>query len=370
MPRHCIDGMVGFLETASCNIGMPYTGSQLSTEIRTQTRLETAEFFNCLPEEIVIGPSATALTFRLSSALARLFKPGDEIIISELEHECNASPWRELEQIGCVIKIWRAVWSEGRLELAALEALLTGRTRLLAITGAANSLGNRPDVAGATKLAHSVGAWVVNDLVHDSPHHLPDVQRSGVDFAFFSAYKVFGPHLGFMYIKNSLLESLPAQKLHFLPDDSVIKFEPGTNNFECMAGWLGTLRYLRQELGDNHTGRDGLTRAYEQIETIEQPLLEYALTRLKALPNATLYGEPSKQNRVGTFCFNLGNAAPLEVAAYLGQQGIGVAAGNYYATLPMTALGLLPNGAIRTSIAHYSTQADLDKLFDALGDKD
>ncbi len=369
VPRACIAGITAFLESASCNIGMPYAGSELSTAVRDQTRVETAEFFGCSPSEVVLGPSATALTFRLSSAFSRLFKAGDEIIISELEHECNASPWRELEQIGCVVKIWRATWSEGRLELSQLEKLLTKRTRLLAITGAANSLGNRPDVAGATALAHSVGAWVVNDLVHDSPHHLPDVKASDVDFAFFSAYKVFGTHLGFMYIRQNLLEQLPAQKLHFIPDDSLLKFEPGTNNYEGMAGWLGTLSYLRQELGDGLTARSGLARAYERIEAIEKPLLEYALERLKALPNATLYGEPSSQNRVGTFCFNIG-ADPLEVVKYLGQQGVGVAGGHYYAMLPMSALGLYPTGAIRASIGHYSTKTDLDKLFDALEKKD
>ncbi len=370
VPRACITGITNFLESASCNIGMPYTGSQLSTLVRDQTRIETAEFFGCKPEEVVLGPSATALTFRLSTAFSRLFKAGDEVIISELEHECNASPWRELERIGCVVKIWRATWSEGKLELSELEQLLSSKTRLLAITGAANSLGNRPDVTGATALAHGVGAWVVNDLVHDSPHHLPDVTKTNVDFAFFSAYKVFGTHLGFMYIRQNLLEQLPAQKLYFIPDDSLLKFEPGTNNYEGMAGWLGTLSYLRQELGDGLNGRAGLTRAYETIEQIEKPLLEYALERIKNLPNATLYGELSSQNRVGTFCFNLGSANPMEVVKYLGGQGVGVAGGHYYAMLPMTALGLYPSGAIRTSIAHYTSQADLDKLFDALEKKD
>jgi cysteine desulfurase family protein (TIGR01976 family) len=370
VPRACIAAVTNFLETASCNVGMPYPGSLLSTGIRDQTRIQTAEFFRCTANEVIIGPSATALTFRLASALARIFKAGDEIIISELEHESNASPWRDLERIGCIIKIWRATWTAGHLDLSELEQLLSPRTRLLAITGAANSLGNRPDVKGAATLAHSVGAWVVNDVVHDSPHHLPDVQDTNVDFAFFSAYKVFSTHLSFMYIRESLLESLPAQKLHFIPESSLLKFEPGTNNYEGMAGWLGTLNYLRSELGDGLSGRAGLVRAFERIEAIEKPLLEYALERLKHLPNAILYGEPSTENRVGTFSFNLGETDPLEVVQYLATQGVGVAAGHCYAMLPMTGLGLFPRGAIRASIGHYSTQADLDKLFDALEKKD
>ncbi|MFN3267009.1 MAG: cysteine desulfurase-like protein [Deinococcales bacterium] len=370
VPQACIDGITQFLSNASCNVGMPYAGSQLSTQTREQTRLETAQFLNCQPDEVVIGPSATALTFRLSGAFARIFKPGDEIVISELEHECNASPWRDLERIGCVVKVWKAHFPEGRLALTDLEPLLSARTRLLAITSAANSLGNTPDVAGAVRLAHAVGAWVVNDQVHASPHHLPDVAASGVDFAFFSAYKVFSTHLGFMYVRRALLEQLPAQKLHFLPEHSLLKFEPGTNNFEAMAGWLGTLGYLRSELGAGLAGRAGLVAAYKRIQALEQPLLEYALERFKALPNAILYGEPTAHGRVGTLSFNLRGADPLEVATYLGQHGVGVAAGHCYATMPMQALGLMPNGAIRASIAHYSTTADIDKLFEALEQKD
>ncbi len=370
VPQQCIDGISTFLSQASCNVGMPYPGSESSTKVREQTRQETADFFGCKANEVVIGPSATALAFRLSNAFARVFKVGDEIVVSELEHECNASPWTQLERMGCTIKIWRATWPEGRLDLHDLQKLLTQRTRLVAICGAANSLGNAPDVAGVVQLAHAVGAWVVNDLVHLSPHQLPNVKATGVDFAFFSAYKVFGPHLGFLFVRERLLPELPAQKLHFIPDDSLLKFEPGTNNFEGMAGWLGTLRYLRQELGDGIAGRAGLERAYGRIAEIEKPLLDFALQQLHSMPEVHLYGEPESANRVGTFCFNFGNADPMNVVQHLGQNGVGVAAGHYYATMPMTALGLYPSGAIRASVAHYNTEEDLQKMFKLLGQKD
>ncbi len=371
VPRQCIEGMAQFLATSSCNVGMPYPGSRAATLVRDKTRQETAFFFNCKPSEVVIGPSATALTFILSRAFSRLFSEGDEVVISELEHEANASPWRNLEEKGVQVRVWKARWDQGgRLEPADLKALVTPKTRLVAVTSAANSLGTVPDVAAAAEIAHQVGAWCITDMVHYSPHHLPDVQASGVDMAFFSAYKVFGPHIAFLYVREALIPLLPTDKLWFIPQDSLLKFEPGTNNHECMAGWLGTLEYLRNELGGGKPGREGLLEAYKQIEAIEQPLVAQAIERLQGIPGLELYGLPTPQGRVGTFCFNLKGHPPLAVAERLAQVGVGVAAGHYYATMPMQALGLWPEGAIRASIAHYTTQTDLDKLVAGLQGSD
>ncbi len=176
VPSHTIDAISQFLVSGSCNVGQPYAASVRATEVKAQARAATAEFLHCLPEEVMLGPSSTALTFQLSRAFSRLFQPGDEVIISELEHEANASPWRWLEAQGALVKVWRARWPEGRLELADLRSLLTSRTRLVAVTAAANSVGTMPDVAAATELAHSVGAWTVIDAVHSSPHQLPDMR--------------------------------------------------------------------------------------------------------------------------------------------------------------------------------------------------
>ncbi len=371
VPKQCIEGIAQFLATSSCNVGMPYPGSIAATEVREKARKETAAFFNCKPSEVAIGPSATALTFILSRAFSRLWGEGDEVVISELEHEANASPWRNLEEVGVRVKVWKARWGEGgRLEPADLRALVSPKTRLVAITSAANSLGTAPDVAAAAEIAHAAGAWCISDMVHFSPHHLPDVQATGVDLAFFSAYKVFGPHMAFLYVREELIAGLPTDKLWFIPEDSLLKFEPGTNNHECLAGWLGTLDYLQSELGGGKPGREGLLEAYKCIETIEQPLVAQALERLQSVPGLQLYGMPTPQGRVGTFCFNLRGQSPHMVAERLAKVGVGVAAGHYYATMPMQALGLWPEGAIRASIAHYTTQTDLDKLIAGLQGSD
>ncbi len=371
VPEQCINNITNFFATASCNVEAPYPGSKTATQIKAQARLETAEFFNCKPGEVVLGPSSTALTFILARAFSRLWGPGDEIIITELEHEANASPWRNLEAQGVVIKVWKARWDEGsRLEPADLKALVGPKTKLVAIASAANALGTAPEVAAAAEIAHSVGAWCITDMVHYSPHHLPDVKAAGVDMAFFSAYKVFGPHLGFMYIREDLIPQLPADKLWFIPDDSLLKFEPGTNNHECLTGWLGSLDYLRSALGDNKPGREGLVAAYQQIEAIETPLIEYGLERLKGVDGLSFYGMPTTAGRVGTFALNLEGQAPKTVAERLGKMDVGVTAGHMYAPMAIQGLGLWPNGLVRASIAHYTTQNDIDKLVAGLKGKD
>ncbi len=366
VPQACIDGITQFLSSASCNVGMPYPGSISASSVKDQARLETAQFMGCNPNEIVISTSATALTFMLSRAFSRIFKSGDEIVISELEHEADASPWRSLEREGVTIKVWKASWPEAKLELDELKKLVTSKTKLVAVTSAANSVGSAPDVAGAARIAKSVGAWIITDMVHYAPHHLPDVKKLGVDFAVFSSYKVFGPHAAFMFVRDGLLPELPSDKLHFIPDDSLQKFEPGTTNHECLAGWLGTLAYLRNALGDGLPGRAGLEKAYQRIEGIEKPLVEQALEQLQNIPGLEFYGSPTTDGRVGTFCFNLADRTPYAIAEHLARFDVGVAAGHYYATMPMQALGLYPEGAVRVSVAHYSTPEDLKKLISGL----
>ncbi|MFP2910116.1 cysteine desulfurase-like protein [Pyxidicoccus sp. 3LFB2] len=366
VPSHTIHAISEFLSGGSCNVGQPYAASVTATGLKTRARAATAEFLYCQPEEVMLGTSATALAFQLGRAFSRLFRAGDEVVISELEHESNATPWRMLEAQGVGVKLWRARWPEGRLELADLRALLSPRTRLVAVTAAANSVGTTPDVAAVGELAHGVGAWLVVDAVHSSPHHLPDVKAWGADFATFSPYKVFGPHLGCLYVRRELLAGLPADKLWFVPDDSPQKFEPGTANHEGLAGWLGSLGYVREVLGGGQPGRAGLEAAFRRIEALERPLLESMLERLLAHPRVRLYGEREPQGRVATFCFNVQGVPARAVAEHLAARDVGVAAGHYYATMTMQALGLMPDGAVRASLLHYNTADDVERFFSGL----
>ncbi|MBB6098569.1 cysteine desulfurase family protein (TIGR01976 family) [Deinobacterium chartae] len=362
LPRHATDAISAFLSRyGGVNIKQAFALSREVTELKDRARAASATFFNASPQEVVIGPSSTALNFALARALSRRFGPGDEIIVSELEHESNVSPWRGLERQGVQLRIWRARWPEGRLDLADLGAMLSERTRMVALCAAANSVGSTPDVAGAARLARAAGAWTFVDAVHHAPHHLPDVQAWGVDFAVMSPYKVFGPHLGLMYISRQHLAALDSDRLYFLPDDEPVKFEPGTAQHELLAGWLGSLEYLC-ELGGGGFSRTTLEAAYREIERLEAPVTRRLIEGLCELPQVTLYGEPGLQGRVGTACFNVAGLSPQQVAERLAEQNVAVAAGHYYAMLPMQALGLLPDGAVRASVAHYTRLEDVERL--------
>lgn len=367
VPQGCIDALSGFLAAGTCNVGMPYPASQRATDVKARARAETADFLGCAPDEVMLGTSATALAFQLGRACSRLFRAGDEVVVSELEHEANASPWRALEERGVTLKVWRARWPEGRLEPADLAPLLSPRTRLVAVTAASNVLGTLPDVAAAAELARTVGAWTVVDAVHYAPHHLPDVRAWGADFAFFSPYKVFGPHLGCLYVRRGLLPVLPADKLWFVPDDSPQKFEPGTAPHELLAGWLGALGYVREVLGEGAPpGRAGLEKAFRRVEALEAPLLEAALERLAAHPRVRLHGPPGRARRAATFLFSVPGLAPRAVAEHLAARGLGVGASHFYATMTFQALGLYPEGAVRASLLHYNTLDDVAALGAAL----
>lgn len=367
VPQACIDALSGFLAAGSCNVGMPYPASVRATELKARARAETAQLLGCAPEEVMLGASATALAFQLGRAFSRLVRAGDEVVVSELEHEANASPWRALEAQGVTLKVWRARWPEGQLEPRDLAALLGPRTRLVALTAASNVLGTLPDVAAAAELARRVGAWTVVDAVHAAPHHLPDVRAWGADFALFSPYKVFGPHLGCLYVRAGLLPALPADKLWFVPDDSPQKFEPGTAPHELLAGWLGTLGYLREVLGEGAApGREGLVKAYRRIEALEAPLLEAALERLSRHPRVRLLGPTTREGRAATFLFQVPGLAPRAVAEQLAARGVGVGASHFYATMTFQALGLYPEGAVRASFLHYNTLEDVAALGEAL----
>lgn len=374
VPEQCIEAIRAFLSFASCNVGQDYPGSLAATRVKELARAETAAFFNCTPQEVALGPNATTLSFRLAHALGQMFSPGDQIIVSEIEHEANASPYRALARLGIEMRIWRARWPEGRLHLEDLKRLFTPKTKLVALTAAANSIGTVVDVAAAAALGHEHGALISVDAVHASPHLLPDVRAWDADFAFFSLYKVFGPHLGALFIREALLESLPVDSLYFLPKNSTAKLELGTSNQECFAGWLGTLRYLRQALGGDAedatfqkpSTRDDLVRAYRAITAIEEPLCESALEALLRLPRVRLHGIREPRGRVATFCISVEGATPEAVALHLAQHGIGVATGHYYAPMTLEALGLGDVGAVRISFAHYNTSDDIKRLVAAL----
>ncbi len=333
--------------------------------LKQRARAATALFLNAQPNEVAIGPSATALAFRLSAAFARLWGPGDELIISELEHEANASPWRELEGVGVRVNIWRAR-DDLTLHLDDLRALLTPNTRLLALSAASNAFGVRTPVREAAALARQAGAWAMIDAVHLASHELPDVRAWGIDFLTFSPYKVFSPHLGVLYVRGELLAGLPVPRLSFVPQGDVTKLEHGTPQYELLAGWLGSLDYLRELGGSGELSRAALEAAYARIAELETPVAQQLLSGLLSRPDVTLYGPQNMAGRVGTFGLRVRGELPEQTTARLTAAGVSAAAGHFYAVMPVQKVGLYPEGIVRVSVAHYTSAGDVQRLLKAL----
>ncbi|WP_052351733.1 aminotransferase class V-fold PLP-dependent enzyme, partial [Deinococcus pimensis] len=288
LPRHAVDAITRFLTTyGGANVKQSFRQSVDVTALKDRARARSATYLNARPDEVAMGPSATALKWQLSRAFARLWGDGDEVIVSELEHEANHSPWRSLERQGVRVRVWRARWPEGTLHVEDLRGLLSERTRFVALCVAANSTGTLTPVAETARAAREVGAWTLVDAVHSAPHHLPDVRAWGVDFAVMSPYKVFGPHLGLLFARRELVAGLPAEKLSFVADADVTKFEAGTAQHELLAGWLGTLDYLA-ELGGASFSRAALEAAYARIEATEAPVARALVEGLRDLEGVTL----------------------------------------------------------------------------------
>lgn len=374
VPLCVVNAVAEVLTTRGVVNALPgYKWGQQQQQVKNAAREATAIFVNA-PEggkEIVMGPSSTALSFRLAAALARQWSPGDAVIISGLEHECSASPWRDLTTNGGIeIRVWEPHWATGgHLHIEDLQALLAdGKVKLLSLTVASNCFGLLShNLAEASKVAHAAGAMIIVDAVAGAPHYLPNVARDDLDFLLFSPYKICAPHIGAMYVRHSLISTLDVPTLHFYPEDSPAKFEYGTAHYELLAGWLAALEYFACELGGKPPGqpltRATLETAWEKVAELEAPVKKALVEGLLGIPGVKVYGDPSLEGRIGTVAFTVEGLGPDVVALRLGEMGCCVGNGHFYATLPNEALGLLEGGGVvRASISHYTSLGDVDVL--------
>lgn len=349
-----------------------YKWGQQQQQLKNESREATAIFVNAPlgGKEIVMGPSSTALAFRLAAALGRQWGPGDAVIVSGLEHECNASCWRDLTAtLGVEIRVWEPHWPSGKLHIQDLQALLEdGKVKLLALTVASNCFGlHSYDLGEASRVCHAAGALICVDAVAGAPHYLPNVARDDLDFLLFSPYKICAPHSGAMYIRHSLIAALDVPTLHFYPEDSVAKFEYGTAPYELLAGWLAALEYFACELGGKPPGapltRASLESAWDKVAELEAPIKEALVTGLLGTPGVTVYGDTSLDSRIGTVAFRVQGMSPEVAALRLGGLGCCVGNGHFYATMPNKALSLLEGGGVlRASISHYTSLGDVEVL--------
>jgi cysteine desulfurase family protein (TIGR01976 family) len=362
VPQPVIDATAGYLRDANSNLGGAFATSRGSDEVMERGRAAAAEFMGAEPEGIAFGANMTTLNFQLAHAVARTLEPGDEIVVTALDHDANVSPWLLVaEDHGLVVRTAPLRAEDVTLDVDALEELIGERTKVVAFTLASNAVGSIPDAARIAAVAHDVGALAWADGVHLAPHRRLRARETGLDVVLCSPYKFFGPHLGIAAIRPDLAESLPADRVRPASEAPPgHRFEAGTQSHEAIAGATATIDYLR-ELGGGDL--DAAFAAIEEHETL------LAARFLRDLPDGvTLYGIRTPEGRTPTFCFNVDGRRPRGVAELLGEQEMYVWDGNYYALEPMRALGLEDGGAVRAGFLHYTTEDEVDRLLEALAE--
>ncbi len=369
-PLGVINAMSGYLSRDNSNLGGAFLTSQRTVEMVADARRDTAEFLDAAaPEEIVFGQNMTSLVFTLSRALARTWHAGDEVIVTSLDHDANVAPWLlAARDAGAVARTWEVRLEDCTLRLGDLETLLNERTRLVAFTHGSNAVGTIPDVAGAIRLVRerAPGALVCIDGVHYAPHGAIDVVKLDCDFLLCSAYKFCGPHLGIMYGKLAHMERLEAYKVRASSNRPPGKWETGTQSFESIAGLRASLAYLKRlgepdgEVGDTMRG----------IVSYERRLSLNFLEGARAVPGLRVYGiaDPGRvAERTPTFGVTLEGWTPRQLAARLGEEGMFVWDGHFYALNIVDRLGLSDSGGlVRIGFAHYNTAEEVDRLLEAL----
>jgi cysteine desulfurase family protein (TIGR01976 family) len=362
VPQAVVEAMSRYLLGSNSNLGGAFRTSRESDEVMERGRAAAADFTGADPEGIAFGANMTTLNFQLAHAVARTLEPGDEIVVSALDHDANVSPWLLVaEDHDLVVRTAPLRAEDVTLDLEALEELVGERTRVVAFTLASNAVGSIPDAERIAAAAHRVGALAWADGVHMAPHRRLRARETGLDVLLCSPYKFFGPHLGIAAVRPDLAASLPADRVRPAEEEPAgHRFEAGTQSHEAIAGATAAIDYLR-ELGEGD-----LDRAFAQIEEHETSLTARFLS---GLPDAvTLYGIRTPEGRTPTFCFNVEGRPPREVAELLGEQDLYVWDGNYYALEPMRALGLEDGGAVRAGFLHYTTEDEVDRLLEALAD--
>jgi cysteine desulfurase family protein (TIGR01976 family) len=369
-----IDAMAQYLASSNANTHGAFATSERTDRIYAAAHAAMADFFNCDADEVVFGANMTTLTFALSRAIGRDLKTGDELLVTQLDHDANVSPWVALEERGAKVRTADIKPADCTLDMFDLQAKVRRSTRLVAAGYAANAVGTINDVREVVRLAHEVGALAFIDAVHYAPHGLIDVRALDCDFLACSSYKFFGPHLGIMYGKREHLQRLRPYKLRACTEQLPDRWESGTQNHEGMAGLIAAIEYLA-DLGRHHspgaaTRREALAAAYDAMAQYERELSERLISGLLEIPGLTFYGikDPAKfDQRTPTVAVRMEGYTPRELAGHLGERGIFTWDGNYYAVDLAERLGVQKSGGmLRIGLAHYNTAEEVDSLLQEL----
>jgi cysteine desulfurase family protein (TIGR01976 family) len=410
VPQRVIDAIGDYLIHANANTHGAFATSARSDAIIAEAHAAMADLLGCDPDEVVFGPNMTSLTFMLSRSIGREIQPGDEIVLTRLDHDANFSPWKALEERGAVIKVVDIDIEDCTLDMDDLRRQITPRTKVVAVGYASNAVGTINDVAEITRLAHAVGAISYIDAVHYAPHGPIDVRAIDCDFLACSPYKFFAPHAGTLYGKREHLQRLMPYKVRPATEELPGRWMTGTQSHEAMAGVTAALHYLAElgrmvrkqtratafagsttntqaaqpddsaareaqyDIEDAETSpsrRAALLSAMHAIRDYERGLAESLIAGLLEIPGLTFYGirEPERfDQRTPTVSIRIEGHTPRELAELLGERGIFTWDGNYYALNLSERLGVEESGGmLRIGLAHYNTAEEVDRLLAALG---
>jgi cysteine desulfurase family protein (TIGR01976 family) len=374
VPQRVIDAISDYLKNSNANTHGAYATSRRTDAVVAGARAAMADFFGCDQDEVAFGPNMTTLTFAVSRAVGRELGPGDEIVLTHLDHDANVSPWRALEERGVKIRFVEINEEDCTLNMSDLAQKISSRTRVVAVGYASNAVGTINDVKEIIQLAHHKGALAYIDAVHYAPHGPIDVRALDCDFLACSSYKFFGPHMGILYGKREHLQRLQPYKVRANTNAIPHRWEWGTLNHECIAGITACVDYLadlgRQVDPSVSTRRAALLAAYGAIQQHEQGLAEILISGLLAIPGLTFYGIRDLKNldrRCPTVAVRIAGHTPLELATKLGERGFFTWDGNYYALNLSERLDVEKDGGfLRIGLAHYNTAEEVQRFLSAL----
>jgi len=368
VPKSVVDAMRDYLLHHNANTDWAYPTSAETDAIIASARSALADFLNADASEVAFGNNMTTLTFHLARALGAAWGPGDEVVITDLDHHANVAPWRRLErERGITVRRVAVDLGRGQLDWASLERAIGPRTRLLAIGAASNALGTISDVARAGRLAHAAGAMVFVDAVHYAPHALVDVRAFDCDFLACSPYKFYGPHTGVLYGRRDRIDALDVPRLDPAHDNSPDRLETGTLNHEGMAGAAAAVDFLAS-LAAGATRRERLETAFAGLHARSQELVERLWTELSALRGVTMYGPAPSEPRTPTVAFTMRGRTSREIAQHLATRALFVSHGDFYAATIVELLGHAADGLLRVGCACYTSAEEVERLIAAVAE--
>jgi cysteine desulfurase family protein (TIGR01976 family) len=359
--------MTDYLYHHNANTDWAYPSSEETDAMIHAAREAVADLLNASPSEVVFGANMTTLTFHVARSLGRGWKAGDEVIVTDLDHQGNVAPWRAIErERGITIRVVPFDPATGELDLAEFGRLLSPRTRLVAIGAASNALGTVNDVAAIARLARSAGALVFVDAVHYAPHAVIDVKAWDCDFLACSAYKFYGPHVGVLYGRRQLLQDLDVPRLEPASNEAPERLETGTLNHEGIVGTRAAIDFLASLAQTGATRRPRLVDAMTRLDREGQTLVARLWNGLAQLPCVRLFGPPPGRPRTATLSFAYRHMLPRTVAERLAESAIFASSGDFYASTVIARVGHAPEGLVRAGCACYTTAEEVDRFIAAV----